>query len=92
MEQFFGLLRHLNNYLPLNKKLVHEIIDFIKMRNNNDKNCFLTDEKDQLMMEQLPKNCQIAIYTQFIFKDFLCQFRLFFNFNCLSNNQFGRKK
>lgn len=32
------------------------------------------------MMEQLPKKCQISIYTQFIFKDFLSQFRLFFNF------------
>lgn len=40
-------------------------------------------------MQQLPKSCQTAIYTQFIFKDFLWQFRLFFNFNKVQFHQYN---
>lgn len=68
---------------------MREITDFIKVKNSNDKNSFLSDEKDNLMMQQLPKSCQIAIYTQFIFREFLHQFRLFFNFTVVSCNPYN---
>lgn len=45
-----------------------------------DKNNFLVTEADKMMLTQLPQECQTSIYTEFLFRDFLSKFSLFFNF------------
>ena len=45
-----------------------------------DKNNFLVTEQDKMMLYQLPSECQTSIYTDFLFRDFLSKFSLFFNF------------
>ena len=47
---------------------------------NYDKNNFILTKEDQNLLEQLTWACQTQIYKDFLFKDFLHKFRLFFNF------------
>lgn len=46
----------------------------------NDKNNFQKSKTDLMLLAQLPDSCKIALYTDFIFKDFLWKFRRIFRF------------
>ena len=65
---------------PLKLSSQQQIRDFINLRNNFDKLSFLKTESDKILMQKLPSNIQTKIYTDFLFKDFLWQFRRLFRF------------
>lgn len=52
----------------------------MKQKWSLDKNNFIITDRDKLMLNQLPAHCQTMIYTDFLFKEFLSKFSLFFNF------------
>jgi hypothetical protein len=53
--------------------------EFFDHRWSNDKNQAITSDADRDLVEQLPIEIQRAIYTDFLFKGFLQNFRRYFS-------------
>ena len=56
------------------------ISDFFKFKWEKDKNQYTASENDKLIMNQLPQEVKIHLLRNFLYKDFLVQFRRFFRF------------
>lgn len=81
LEPFFALLRGQFNYgKPLKKELRDDISNFMNLTWQNNRNNFLVSETDQRLFDQLYSNTQLAVFKDFIFKEFLYLFRRFFWF------------
>ena len=80
LQKFIGQLRRFNNGMKLKDDIEDNIKDFFHYKWENDKNIFLLTEKEQMIMEQLPRDVQVEIFQKFLYKDFLMQFRRFFRF------------
>ena len=56
-----------------------EIRSFIKNMWQKNKNNFNLAYADQCLYDQLPSEVQTKLYTEFLFNDFMYQFRRFFS-------------
>jgi hypothetical protein len=80
LEQFFAVFEEFNNGKMIDNEIQNRIRKFLNEKWNNDKNNFLTTAHDNYLLNQLPVDCQINLYTKFLFKDFLWKFRRLFSF------------
>lgn len=67
-----------NEALPSQLKL--KIQQFLEFKSKNNRNNFLSTKNDQAIFDQLSSRVQLAIFTDFIYKEFLWKFRRFFSF------------
>ena len=84
MARFFGLMENYNlgKQMKLDLKLkIEEHFDYKwKMDKNN-----AVGEQDLAMLQQLPQEVQMRIFTDFLFKDFLIKYKKFFIFQNLQS-------
>ena len=81
LQKFFGLMTQFNNGHPINKELQMDIAEHMNFIWNNNRNMFLDTKSDRDLFNQLPCKCQLQLYTDFIFQEFLFKFRRFFSFS-----------
>ena len=67
----------------------NKIIEFLEIKWSNDKNNFLMTDQDKMLLAQLPDDCVIEIYKNFLYKDFLFKFRRLFNLSFKPRKFFG---
>ena len=73
------MLSRFNGGHPLDKNLVNQIEDFFDYYwSNNRLSCFSTNE-DIRFMDELPQKVQGEIFVDYLFVDFLYDYRDFFN-------------
>lgn len=84
LARFFGLMENYNlgKQMKLDLKLkIEEHFDYKwKMDKNN-----AVGEQDLAMLQQLPQEVQMRIFTDFLFKDFLIKYKKFFIFQNLQS-------
>lgn len=81
MNRFFGTMENFNGKKPMDYKLKKDIEAHFDYRFNNDKLIAFREEKDLSIFEQLPEEVQQTMYVEFLFKDFLNEFKRLFTFN-----------
>mmetsp|Transcript_14801 Transcript_14801/g.22948 ORF Transcript_14801/g.22948 Transcript_14801/m.22948 type:complete len:133 (+) Transcript_14801:98-496(+) len=64
--------------MDLEEKFAKEIDLYFKYRWAHNKNIALSTMQDQFLMEQLPDEIQRSIYFDFLFKNFMAQYRNIF--------------
>ena len=79
LDKFILVLKHFNNQRSIDQKLQQEIRSFIKNMWQKNKNNFNLAYADQCLYDQLPSEVQTKLYTEFLFNDFMYQFRRFFS-------------
>lgn len=81
LEKFFLMLRdQFNHRMPLDRYFQNEVSRFFHYSWVNNRNNFVISEEDLKIYSQLPRDCQLDIYRNFLFKEFLFKFRRFFSF------------
>ena len=84
LQKFFGLMIQFNNGHPISKDLQMDIVEHMNFIWNNNRNMFLDSKSDRDLFIQLPSSCQLQLYTDFIFQEFLFKFRRLFSFRVSS--------
>jgi len=80
LSKFFGLITRFNRNQDIDKRLKKEIEDYFEFRWSTNKNWFVDTGEDRQLLDQLPQEIQIQIYRNFLFQDFLKEFRSKFIF------------
>jgi hypothetical protein len=80
LDQFILQIRRFNLGVTLQNNLEQRIQDFFIYKWSTEKNMFLTNNEEKMIMSQLPHEVVVEIYRDFIFKEFLTQFRRMFRF------------
>ena len=80
LERFFEALTYFNNDVPFDVDVRNKFFDFFEHKWKNDHQQFLQTEQDRLVLAQVPLEQQIRLYTEFIHRDFLINFRRLFRF------------
>lgn len=81
MEKFFIMLRDQFNYgKPLERQFQQDVIRYFDYMWGNNRNNFLMSDAEKIIFGQLSRDCQLDLYRDFLFKDYLFKFRRFFNF------------
>ena len=78
LSEFFGLIRHFNDDVPIDGDLKRRIEAHFDYRWANDKNQAIDDEKQCSILHELPEHVQNEIYKSFLFSSFLQKFKDFF--------------
>lgn len=79
LEQFFQTLKTVFNAgVDLDKELRDDITDFFQHKWRNNKNQFQQNKVDAMLLDQMPMEARIRLYQEFIFRDFLVDFRRLF--------------
>ena len=79
LAQWMLLLKNFNKNRPLPPQMLKEFEAYFVYFWKNDKNYAVSSAEDQEMLSELPSHIQSDIYRQFLFKDFLEQFRVYFD-------------
>ena len=79
LSKFFGLLIQFNHGKGLNIKFKMEMENYFDYKWEHDRNQAMVGN-DTILLEQLPKDVQRKIYSNFLFRNFLNKFRKFFSF------------
>jgi hypothetical protein len=79
LSKFFGLLKKFNKGQSIQLEMKNNMEEFFDHRWRNDKNQSISTDQDRDLVEQLPIEIQRAIYTDFLFKGFLQNFRRYFS-------------
>jgi len=66
----------------------NNIEEFFDYKWQNDKNLAIMNDDDQTILQQMPEEIQLEIYTNFLFKTFLSRFRYYFKIE----NTFSHRK
>lgn len=75
------MLRDQFNYgKPIDIKFQDEVMRYFHHMWQNNRNNFLLSPQDQIIFSKLPRSCQLDLYNEFLFKEFLFKFRRFFSF------------
>ena len=80
MSQWLLLLKNFNNNKPLPPEMSARFEKHFAYYWKNDKNYALIDSADRSMYGELPAKYQACIYKDFLFKDFLQMFHVYFCF------------
>ena len=80
MSQWLLLLKNFNNNKPLPPEMSARFEQYFTYYWKNDKNYALIDAKDRGIYSELPPKSQACIYKDFLFKDFIQQFMVYFCF------------
>lgn len=81
LNRFFGTLNNFNGQKPVDLQLKKTIEAHFDFRFQNDKLIAFRDDQDISMFDQLPEEVQETMYVDFLFKDFLYEFKRLFTFN-----------
>ena len=71
LSKFFGLIRNYNGNSEMDQNLKIQIEDFFDYKWNMDLNMAVETEEETKLLEQLPNQVQISIFSQFLFSRFL---------------------
>ena len=80
LSKFFGLLTQFNRGVTLNQKFKEDIERYFDYMWENNRNWAVIEEEDQMILEQLPTECIVSIFKDFLFVQFLQTFRKSFIF------------
>jgi hypothetical protein len=80
LNKWLGMIARFNNGTPLPKDHLHGIENYFEYFWSKDKNYAMKTEMGVRFMSELPKNIRQKIYKDFLFKDFLYQFKHYFKF------------
>lgn len=78
LDQFWAAITKFNEGFVIDKEFQDRVNKFMKYKWDNDKNNCITDEYEEYLLDQMPFECRLAIFKDFLFADFLNQFRRFF--------------
>ena len=79
LRRFFGVLQKFNNNEAMDLQLRRKIEAFFEYKWVKDKNLLLETNDGVKMFNELPKDTQIYIYRNYLFCEFLNNFRKFFS-------------
>jgi len=79
LAQWMLLLKNFNKNRPLPPHMLKKFEAYFVYFWKNDKNYAMSSEEDKEMLSELPNHIQSNIYREFLFKDFLDQFRVYFD-------------
>lgn len=79
LSKWIALLSRFNNGNPLNKQLITKIEDFFDYKWGNDRLGAVRDERDVRFLDELPDGVQEQIFIEYLFRDFLKRYELYFN-------------
>lgn len=80
MSKWFGLIKRFNSSRSISIELKLKIEEYFDYRWINDKNQAVSCETDIKLLEQLPTDVKRKIYSDFLFKTFIYNFKKFFDF------------
>ena len=80
MSQWLLLLKNFNNNKPLPPEMSARFEKYFSYYWKNDKNYALIESDDRAIYSELPLKSQACIYKDFLFKDFLSLFHVYFSF------------
>jgi len=77
LTKFVGTIRKFNkgNSLPESEQ---QLYDYFTYRWSNDRNLAITTSEDLAMLDQLPQRHIYALYSTYLFKDFMEEFKCLF--------------
>ena len=78
LSKWIALLSRFNNGNPLNKDLITKIEDFFDYYWEHNRLSALSSESDLRFMEELPDVVQSQIFIDYLFTDFLFNYRTYF--------------
>ncbi|CDW76967.1 cation channel family protein [Stylonychia lemnae] len=78
LTKWLGLLARFNKGRPLPKEMIRKIENYFDYYWAQDRNYALKSQDDLRFMQELPKQIRINIFREFLFKNFLYQFRSYF--------------
>jgi hypothetical protein len=83
LDKFWAIVGSFNNGIPEQnyRSMQERVTTFLKFKWQADRNGFLSTKNDKYHMDQIPESVGIAIYKEFLFADFLMQFRRFLRFH-----------
>lgn len=90
LSKFFGILRKFNRNELLDPKFERLLEKYFTYRWEKDKNDSLIKENYLYIVEQIPAQVVDSIYADFLFRDFLQQYRKFFQIPKQSVNLHSR--
>jgi len=80
LSKWFGLIKRFNSSRSISIELKLKIEEYFDYRWINDKNQAVSCETDIKLLEQLPTDVKRKIYSDFLFKTFIYNFKKFFDF------------
>lgn len=87
LSKWFGLIKRFNSSRSISIDLKLKIEEYFDYRWINDKNQAVSCETDIKLLEQLPTDVKRKIYSDFLFKTFIQNFKKFFDFPKESPNK-----
>ena len=87
LSKFFGLIKNFNHDRDMEPKLARQIEEYFEYKWEYDRNMAVTTDEDKKMLEQLPYEVQVRLFTDFLFQRFLNKYRKYFNFPNLTSKQ-----
>jgi len=87
LSRFFGNLKQFNKGRSIDHDMKIRIEDFMDYRWSNNKNNAITSAEDNAIMDQLPLEIQRKVYSDFLFKNFLKNFKKYFSLRNLQSPQ-----
>lgn len=78
LSRWILLLKNFNNNKPLPPDVIAKFEAYFEYFWRNDKNYAIQTEDDMKLLDELPYNIQANIYKDFLFEDFLEQFKVYF--------------
>ena len=92
LSKFFGLLIRFNKNRPLKEEFKHKLEAYFEYRWSNDNNWAMREDTDLAIYEQLPKDIQRMVFSNFLFQNFYFKFKrdwfTFKNFETKNKNAF----
>jgi len=80
LARWFGLIKRFNYGRPVTQELKEKIEQYFTYRWKNDKNIAIYLEADLKIFDELPPDTQQKLYSEFLFKRFIANFKPFFEF------------
>jgi len=75
LSKWFGLIKRFNSSRSISLELKLKIEEYFDYRWINDKNKAVSTDEDQKLLDQLPPAVQRKIYSDFLFKSFILNFK-----------------
>lgn len=85
LSQFFGTLKSFNGNKPIDESLKHTMEEHFEFRWQQDKLAAFRDPSDEAILGQLPIDTKIMMYKDFLFRDFLANYKRTFCFRDYDN-------
>lgn len=85
LSRWFGLIKRFNYGRPVSQELKEKIEQYFTYRWTNDKNIAICTEADLKIFDELPPDTQQKLYSEFLFKIFIKNFKKFFEFKKETN-------